>query len=115
DEGVELLERAGIEQLLDPLPCGELALLVLLGDGLLGAGVDRLLPELAEGGELLVVAYGGLLTHGRGDVGNRARPASRPSARGGGRSPPRSGSPARGRGSRRAAFPRRPSSTGAQC
>ena len=39
-EGVELLERAGVEQLLDPLAGGQLALGVLLRDRVLGGGVD---------------------------------------------------------------------------
>jgi hypothetical protein len=55
DEGVELLEGARIEQLLDPLAGGELPLRVLLLDRLLGAGVDRLVAQLAQVGELLLV------------------------------------------------------------
>ena len=57
DEGVELLEGAGVEQLLDPLPSGHLALRVLLLDRLLGGGVDRRLAQLAQVGELLLVGY----------------------------------------------------------
>ena len=41
DEAVELLEGAGIEQLLDPLARGQLALRVLLLDRGLGGGMDR--------------------------------------------------------------------------
>ena len=55
DEGVELLEGAGVEQLLDPLAGGHLALRVLLLDRLLGGGVDRRLAQLAQVGELLLV------------------------------------------------------------
>ena len=40
DERVELLEGAGVEQLLDPLAGGVLAACVLLLDRGLGAGVD---------------------------------------------------------------------------
>ena len=72
DEGVELLEGAGVEQLLDPLARGELALRVLLLDGLLGAGVDRLLAQLAQVGELLLVGDRVLLSHWRESRG-RAR------------------------------------------
>jgi len=39
DERVELPERPGVEQLLDPLAGGQLALGVLLLDGRLRAGV----------------------------------------------------------------------------
>ena len=60
-EGVELLEGAGVEQLLDPLAGGELALGVLLLDRLLGGGVDRGLAQLLELGELLLVGLGGVL------------------------------------------------------
>ena len=49
---------------MDPLPRRQLALLVLLGDRLLGGGVDRLLAQLAQVGELLLVALGELLAHG---------------------------------------------------
>ena len=64
DEGVELLERARVEQLLDPLAGGQLALRVLLLDRLLGGGVDRLLAQLPQVGELLLVGLGVLLAHG---------------------------------------------------
>jgi len=37
DEGIELLEGAGVEELLDPLARRQLALFVLLGDRLLEA------------------------------------------------------------------------------
>ncbi len=62
-EHVELLERTGVEQLLDALPRGVLAALVLLGDGLLRAGVDRLVAQLLESSELLVVGLGSFLAH----------------------------------------------------
>ena len=65
DEGVELLERAGVEQLLDPLAGGQLALRVLLLDRLLGGRVDRLLAQLAQVGELLLVGLGEVLAHAR--------------------------------------------------
>ena len=58
DEGVELLERARVEQLLDPLARGQLALRVLLLDRLLGGRVDRLLAQLAQVGELLLEGLG---------------------------------------------------------
>ena len=57
DEGVELLEGAGVEQLLDPLAGGHLALRVLLLDRLLGGRVDRRLAQLAQVGELLLVGH----------------------------------------------------------
>src|SRR5262245_41076891 len=63
DEGVELLERARVEQLVDPLAGRQLALLVLLLDRLLRAGVERLVAELAQIGELLVVGDRVLLSH----------------------------------------------------
>jgi hypothetical protein len=65
-ERVELLERARVEELLYPLARGELALGVLLLDGGLGGGVDRLLPALLEQPELLLVRLWNLLTHGAG-------------------------------------------------
>ena len=65
DEGVELLERARVEQLLDPLAGGQLALRVLLLDRLLGGRVDGLLAQLAQVGELLLEGDGVLLAHGR--------------------------------------------------
>ena len=46
DEGVELPERARVEQLLDPLAGGQLALRVLLLDRVLGGRVDRLVAQL---------------------------------------------------------------------
>jgi hypothetical protein len=67
-EGVELLERAVVEQLLDPLARGELALRVLLLHRLLGRRVDRLVAQLSELGELLLVCLGDLLAHGRAIV-----------------------------------------------
>ncbi len=65
DEGVELLEGAGVEQLLNPLAGGHLALRVLLLDRLLGGRVDRCLAQLAQVGELLVVGDRVLLAHQR--------------------------------------------------
>ncbi len=78
DEGVELLERAVVEELLDSLPSGQLALGVLLGDRLLGGGMDRLLAELAELGELLLVCLRDLLAHRQRGfyVGRPPRPVS---------------------------------------
>ena len=73
DEGVELLEGAGVEQLLDPLARGHLALRVLLLDRLLGGRVDRRLAQLAQVGELLLVGDRVLLAHQRwGHGGSRA-------------------------------------------
>ena len=63
DEGVELLEGAGVEQLLDPLAGGHLALRVLLLHRLLGGRVDRRLAQLAQVGELLSWVSGFLLAH----------------------------------------------------
>ena len=63
DEGVELLEGAGVEQLLDPLAGGHLALRVLLLHRLLGGRVDRFLAQLAQMGELLVVGFRVLSAH----------------------------------------------------
>ena len=64
DEGVELLERARVEQLLDPLARGQLALRVLLLNRLFGRRVDGLLPQLAQVGELLLQGFGIALAHG---------------------------------------------------
>ena len=64
DEGVELLERAGVEELLDPLARGQLALGVLLFDRRLGGRVDRLLAKLAQVVELLFVGLRIRLAHG---------------------------------------------------
>jgi len=60
DEGVELLEGAGIEELLDPLARRVLAAGVLLGDGGLGA-LPRCAAKLLELLALLLVGLGGLL------------------------------------------------------
>ena len=60
-ERVELPERAGVEQLLDALAGGQLALRVLLLDRLLGGGVDGLEAQLLELRELLLVCLGDLL------------------------------------------------------
>ena len=63
--GVELLEGARVEQLLDPLAGRVLALRVLLLDGRLGSVVDRGVAQLLELGELLLVGLRALLAHGR--------------------------------------------------
>ncbi len=63
DEGVELLERTGIEQLFDPLARGHLALRVLLLDRRLRGGVNRGLAQLAQVGKLLLVGFGVSLAH----------------------------------------------------
>src|SRR5207247_10996645 len=80
DERVELLEGAGVEQLLDPLPSGELALRVLLLDRLLGAGVNGLVAELAEVGKRLLVGDRVLLSHCRQSRVGASQPR-RPSRR----------------------------------
>ena len=49
---VELDERTGIEELLDPLPREQLAALALPGDLWLARRARRLLPELREPAEL---------------------------------------------------------------
>jgi hypothetical protein len=68
-ERVELLERAGVEQLLDPLARGVFALRVLLLDGGRGGGVDRLLAQLSQLLELLVERLGCFLPrHAGADV-----------------------------------------------
>ena len=72
-ERVELLERARVEQLLDPLAGGQLALGVLLLLGL-RVGVDRLLAQLVELRELLLVGLRRLLPHAAGGY----RPGPRP-------------------------------------
>src|SRR5204862_3862505 len=73
---VELLERTRVEQLLDPFAGGQLALGVLLLDGGLGGGVDRLVAPLFEQLELLLVGFGDLLAH-RGRHGSAAAVATR--------------------------------------
>ena len=62
-ERIELLERTGIEQLVDPFASGVLALLVLLGDRGRRAGVNRLLAQVVKLGELFLVGLRGFLTH----------------------------------------------------
>ena len=62
DERAELLERAGVEEDVEPLAGGELALLVLLRDAGLAAA------ELGFGAALVQVFYEGVLRHGT-DVG----------------------------------------------
>ena len=76
DEGVELLEGAGVEQLLDPLAGGQLALRVLLLDRLLGGRVDRRLAQLAQVGELLLVGDRIPLAHRSAGVYLDARPGA---------------------------------------
>ena len=79
DEGVELLEGTGVEQLLDPLAGGHLALGVLLFHRGLGGGVDRLLAQLAQVGELLFVGDRVALAHcGRGVYSGRSARGERP-------------------------------------
>ncbi len=51
-QGVELHEGAGIEQCVDPLPRGHLALGVLFLHGSLGAGVHGFVPASLQVGEL---------------------------------------------------------------
>ena len=63
---VELDERAGIEELLDPLAREQLALLPLALDRLLGPGVQRLVAQLLELVELPVRRFV-RLCHGEGD------------------------------------------------
>jgi hypothetical protein len=75
--GVELLERAGVEQLLDALARRVLALRVLLLDGRLGSVVDRGVTQLLELGELLLVCLRALLAHGRGGYPPRAASSAR--------------------------------------
>ena len=62
--GVELLEGARVEQLLDPLAGRVLALRVLLLHRLLGGVVDRGVAQLLQPGELLFVRLEGFLAHG---------------------------------------------------
>ena len=69
DVGVELLERARVEQLLDPLARRVLALGVLLLDRLLGRVVDHRVAQLFQLRELLLVGLGALAAHGRILVG----------------------------------------------
>ena len=78
DERVELLEGAGVEQLLDPLAGGVLALGVLLLDRGLGGVVDGGRLQLLELGEPFLVGLGALLAHGARDpTGPRAPRARR--------------------------------------
>ena len=63
DVAVELDERPRVEQLLDSLARQELPPLPLPGDGLLVAGVRRLLGELLQPGEL---GGGGVVSLGHG-------------------------------------------------
>ena len=52
DEAVELDERAGVEELLEPLAREELAALALASDVPLARGVRRFLAQLLEPAEL---------------------------------------------------------------
>jgi len=63
---VELDERAGIEQLLDPLAGQQLALLALSFDRLLAARVPRLVAQLLQ---LLELALRRFVGGGHGDEG----------------------------------------------
>ena len=63
--GVELLERARVEQLLDPLARRVLALGVLLLHRRLRGVVDRRVAQLVELRELLFVGLGSSAAHGR--------------------------------------------------
>ena len=76
---VELGERAGVEQQVDPLAGGQLAARVLFLDGRLRAGVDRFVPAALQIGELprrsvrIGKLVGGAIS-GRGDqCGHRTR------------------------------------------
>ena len=73
DERVQLLERARVEQLVDPLAGGQLALGVLLLLRL-RVGVGRLLAQLLELLELLLVGLGRLLPHAAGRLAVRVEP-----------------------------------------
>ena len=70
-EGVELLEGARVQQLLDPLARRVLAAVVLLGDGVVGALASGL-AQLAELRELLLVGLRRALAR------HRARTVTRP-------------------------------------
>ena len=80
DEGVELLERPRVEQLLDPLAGGELALRVLLLDRRLRGRVDRRVAQLAQVAELLLEGLGALLAHPARQSKRECRRAGRRSA-----------------------------------
>ena len=60
---VQFLKGARVEQLLEPLSRGVLALRVLLVDRLLGAGVDRLVLQLLKLGQFFLIGLGRLVTH----------------------------------------------------
>ena len=85
DVGVELLERARVEQLLDPLARGVLALRVLLLHRLLGGVVDRGVPQLLELLELLCVGLEGFLAHRAAQSMRRASASPSASPAGAGR------------------------------
>ena len=75
-ERVELLEGAGVEQLLDPLPGGVLAPCVLLLLGL-RSGVQGGLAQLVELRELFLVALRRLLAGGFAVTAARGREQGR--------------------------------------
>lgn len=58
-EGIEFLEAALVQQLLDALPGRELALVVLLLDALLAPGRPGLLAQVREVEDLSFNAHGG--------------------------------------------------------
>ena len=68
DVRVELLEGAGVEQLLDPLARRVLALGVLLLDRLLGGVVDHRLAQLLQLREPFLVGLGALVAHTAADA-----------------------------------------------
>ena len=96
DEGVELLEGAGVEQLLDPLAGGELALGVLLLDRRLGGGVDRRVAQLPQVAELLLEGLGALDSRIRTRQSKRSRASPTSRARGVGGEPNERGPSASG-------------------
>ena len=93
DEPVELDERAGVEKQLESLAGEELSALVLARNRRLGAGVRRLVAQLAEPGELRL---GGLVAGRHRHVsliGSRRGPAAPEELPSGRRSRQRGGGP----------------------